>query len=79
MRFVRKEEWFNLRENEEVRATRANTCITEEGTTRRPNVIHLESVRLEVRKNFFNIRVANEWSRIPGKKATIGECVQKRL
>ena len=62
---VEKTEWFNLRENEEVRATRANTCITNEGPSRRPNVIHLENVRLETRKNFFNIRVAKEWNRIP--------------
>ena len=31
----------------------------------RCNVIHLENVRLETRKNFFNIRVAKEWNRIP--------------
>ena len=64
---VDKNEWFNLRENEEIRSTRANTCMTEEGAVRRENVMHMESVRLETRKNFFNVRVAKEWNRIPDR------------
>ena len=64
---VDKNEWFNLRENEEIRSTRANTCMTDEGAVRRENVMHMESVRLETRKNFFNVRVAKEWNRIPDR------------
>ena len=65
MSSVQKNEWFNLRDQEEIRSTRANACITEEGCVRRENVIHMESVRLELRKNFFNVRVGKEWNRIP--------------
>ena len=39
--------------------------INEEGETRRKNVLKVEKARLEIRKNFFNIRAAKVWNEIP--------------
>ena len=39
--------------------------ISEEGEKRRMNVLKVETSRLEVRKNFFNVRAALVWNNIP--------------
>ena len=39
--------------------------ITEEGERRKKNVLKVETARLEIRKNFFNVRAANIWNKIP--------------
>ena len=61
---VDKERWFTI-ESEDSRATRRNTEVTEEGERRRTNVLLVETARLEVRKNFFNVRAAKAWNDIP--------------
>ena len=61
---VKKEKWFEF-ENEDQRPTRRNTEVTEEGERRRSNVLREEKARLEVRKQFFNVRAAKTWNRIP--------------
>ena len=61
---VRKEEWFVV-ESDNARPTRANTVITEEGEMRRENVLRTESARLEIRRNWYNVRAAKEWNKIP--------------
>lgn len=61
---VTKEKWFQA-EEEDARPTRRNTTITEDGEQRRPNVLKEEAARLEIRKNFFNVRAAKTWNGIP--------------
>ena len=61
---VEKSQWFEI-ESEEQRPTRRNLVINEEGERRRTNVLKVEAARLEIRKNFFNIRATNVWNAIP--------------
>ena len=61
---VSKEKWFKL-EDEEARPTRRNAEVTEEGVKKKPHVLKMESARLEVRKNFYNVRAAKAWNEIP--------------
>ena len=61
---VIKENWFEF-EAEDQRPTRRNTEITEEGERRKSNVLREERSRLEIRKNFFNVRAAKTWNQIP--------------
>ena len=61
---VDKDKWFNI-ETGEQRPTRRNVVIDEEGEKRRLNMLKVETARLEVRKNCFNIRAANTWNNIP--------------
>ena len=58
--------WFDI-ETDEQRPTRRNVVIGEEGEKRRTNVLKVETSRLEVRKNFFNVRAASVWNNIPDK------------
>ena len=66
---VDKNKWFKF-ESEEARPTRSNTTITAEGAKRRPDVIRGESARLEVRKNFYNVRISKKWNDIPDEVKT---------
>ena len=61
---VDKEKWFKI-ETADSRATRRNTEVTEDGERRRTDVLLVETARLEVRKNFFNVRAAKAWNDIP--------------
>ena len=61
---VDKTKWFDI-ENEEQRPTRRNVKITEEGETRKKNVLKIEASRLEIRKNSFTVRAARVWNEIP--------------
>ena len=61
---VDKSQWFEI-ESEEQRPTRQNTVIDVEGERRKNNVLKVEKARLEVRKNYFNIRAAKVWNNIP--------------
>ena len=61
---VDKNQWFNI-EAEDQRPTRRNVIIDEEGERRRKNVLKVETARLEVRKNFFNLRAAGVWNNVP--------------
>lgn len=62
---VNKNEWFEIREDDNVRSTRANVRIENETETRRSDIIYKERSRLEIRKNFYTSRVAREWNRLP--------------
>ena len=55
---------FNL-EEEDARPTRRNAEVTEEGVKKKAHVLRMESARLEVRKNFYNVRAAKAWNDIP--------------
>ena len=61
---VEKKKWFDF-EDDNQRPTRRNTEITEDGERRKSNVLREEKARLEVRKNFFNVRAARTWNKIP--------------
>ena len=61
---VDKNKWFMI-EQDDTRATRRNTEVTEEGERRRVNVLKEEAARLEIRRNFYNIRAAKAWNKIP--------------
>ena len=66
---VERDAWFRLI-GEEARPTRSNTCVEGEGERRREMVVEVERANLEVRKNFFVIRAAKEWNRIPDSVKT---------
>ena len=57
--------WFDIRKNEDVKATRLTTTISEEGQAQRDDVMFMNHVRLETRKNFFNVRVIKRWNALP--------------
>ena len=63
---VDKDRWFDI-EEEDTRATRRNTEVTEEGERRRVNVLKEEAARLEVRRNCYVVRAAKTWNKIPEK------------
>ena len=48
------------------RQARANTNIEDDGReTRRTDILNRERVRLEVRRNFFTVRVVRYWNQLP--------------
>ena len=61
---VRKNEWFDI-VGDEARPMRANTEVTADGERRREDVLRCESSRLEIRRNFYNVRAARQWNLIP--------------
>ena len=62
---VEKREWFEIREEEEMRATRSNTTVTDGVERRRPDVLFKTRANKEIRRNFFTIRVVQPWNDIP--------------
>ena len=62
---VKREEWFEMVE-EGQRRTRQNTAVNEEGLAEyRQEVIRKERYHLDLRKNFFTVRVADVWNNLP--------------
>ena len=62
---VNKNEWFVFRDESETRNTRANSTVSNDGTTKREDVMFMENHRLEIRKNCFNVRVIKRWNKLP--------------
>ena len=62
---VDKNDWFHFRNEEDARSTRATTTITAEGESRKENVLFMQHVRLEIRKNSYNVRVIKKWNSLP--------------
>ena len=53
-------------ETGEVRPTRRNTTVTKRGEeVRKENVLRIEAARLEIRRNFYNVRAAKAWNTMP--------------
>ena len=50
---------------EEHRPTRSNTVVVGENLERRREVIVGQKAKLEVRRNFFTVRVEKEWNSLP--------------
>ena len=61
---VNKGSWLE-EVGENVRPMRATIQITDEGQERKEHVISVDRARLETRRNFFTIRAANEWNKLP--------------
>ena len=61
---VQKEKWFQL-EEENRRPTRQNAEATDEGVRKKGNVLQTETARLEIRRNFYNVRATKTWNAIP--------------
>ena len=61
---VKVENWFTM-ESESARATRRTASVTEEGVVRKEYVVVEELARLEIRRNFFTVRAAKAWNRLP--------------
>ena len=57
--------WFDMKDPENMRATRANTTVSESGAIPKTHVMNLQSSRLDARKNFYNARIAKEWNNLP--------------
>ena len=68
---VEKGEWFSF-VGESQRSTRQNSEVREGAVERREEVLAGERYRLEIRKNFFNVRVTKMWNGLPDnvKKAS---------
>ena len=61
---VNKNAWFEI-SGPEARATRRTTSIAEEGEERRPGSLYRRNFNLEVRKNFYTVRVVPVWNALP--------------
>ena len=61
---VDKNDWFILTQDN-ARETRRTTNITETGVERKKHILEKENPRLEIRKNFFTVRIVNEWNSLP--------------
>ena len=59
-----EKEWFSIiREGQ--RGTRQNTEMVDGVATRRFGVLEIKRPKLEIRKNFFHLRVVKEWNALP--------------
>ena len=68
---VDKKKWFLLADDNQMRpCTRSNTEISNDGhgEKKRIDIIEKERTRLEIRNNFFTVRVARQWNEIPVNK-----------
>ena len=61
---VNRDEWFDILVDD-TRPTRSNTVMVEGEPERRREVIVGERANLEVRRNFFTVRVEKTWNQLP--------------
>ena len=64
---VEKEKWFSIQEADLHQETRANSTVEEGQTTKKENVLVQERSNLEVRRNFYTVRVVSQWNLLPEK------------
>ena len=62
---VERDNWFTIQEVAEHRSTRLNTIRVEGKEERKMEVIVGARANLDVRKNFFSLRVENKWNKLP--------------
>ena len=64
---IDKRTWFKLIDDSQARPnTRQNTCVTQEGEVeKKTDVLERERARLDVRANFFTVRVVKRWNELP--------------
>ena len=58
-------DWFAIQEETEHRPTRMNTIIVEGKPERKMEVIVAARAQLDLRKNFFTLRVEKQWNKLP--------------
>ena len=64
---VDRHAWFQIAD-ENSRATRSTSSVSDIGDEeKKTNILKMESVRLDIRKNFFTVRVVKEWNGLPEK------------
>ena len=61
---VDQEKWFQ-KIPDNARPTRATATVEGEKVVKKESVLVIERARLETRKNFFAIRAAKEWNKLP--------------
>ena len=64
---VYKTRWFDIQEAVQHRETRANSTMQDGERTRKENVLNQEKANLEIRRNFYTVRVASQWNSLPEK------------
>ena len=57
-------EWFEI-VGDTQRNTRQNTEVQEGVSERRCGILKVQRTRLDIRKNFFHVRVVNDWNSLP--------------
>ena len=62
---VNRDEWFRIQVEEESRPTRSDTVIVGGDLERKREVIVWERANLEVRRNFFSVRVERMRNMLP--------------
>ena len=62
---VERDNWFSIQEETEHRPTRLNSFIVEGKQERKMEVIVGARSQLDVRRNFFTMRVEKEWNKLP--------------
>ena len=62
---VERDDWFTIQEETEHRPTRLNSIIVEGKQERKMEVIVGARCQLDVRRNFFTMRVEKEWNKLP--------------
>ena len=62
---VNRDEWSSVQVEEVHRPTRSNTVIVADRIERRRELIVGERANLEVRRNFFSVRVERMWNKLP--------------
>ena len=61
---VKVSEWFEVQE-EEARPTRLNTLMVAGDAIKKKGVLVGQKANRELRRNFFTVRVVNEWNSLP--------------
>ena len=61
---VSRNDWFEVLE-EEARPTRSNAVVVDGEAVRKREVLVGQRANLEIRKNFYNVRVVDSWNRLP--------------
>ena len=62
---VDRNQWFDFRNATNARATRSTVTVSGNEQHDHDDVLYMGNVRLEIRKNFFTVRVIKKWNEIP--------------
>ena len=62
---VDSEKWFSMKDTNSMRPTRANTTMSETGPKTKSHIMNVPACRLDIRKNFYSVRIVNEWNCLP--------------
>ena len=62
---VDSDEWFSFKDPDNMRPTRSNTTVTELGESKKTHIMNVPACRLDVRKNFYSLRITRTWNNLP--------------